>query len=292
MRVLPVLLWLGLCGRSMANLHLVFDFDGTITEADTTDVLARASITRYKGHRCRNLRGIWDDVVDAYLADYKKFDRRYWPAARHRTTVAQELRYLEKLKPVEEASLNRVSETRFFARLDDQALYRAGIDAVLSGRVVVRPGFRALLELAYDKGWQTDILSANWSRAFIRGVLHAYPDIRTTSNEVTPSTGELRGTNLDLGRLTTSSDKLKALQYLTDGDQGPVIYFGDSTTDLACLLHVQGVILAANKKTSLMKTVSRLGLDAPHVSEPQEEQPALTWASDFHDILDSGILEM
>ncbi|KAJ3472784.1 hypothetical protein NLG97_g10721 [Lecanicillium saksenae] len=72
--------------RVLSKMHLIFDFDGTITTKDTINHLASAGIAAQKLSRGANLQPAWDSLVQAYLADYDAYRVRYAPKEADRTS--------------------------------------------------------------------------------------------------------------------------------------------------------------------------------------------------------------
>ncbi|EJT81991.1 hypothetical protein GGTG_01965 [Gaeumannomyces tritici R3-111a-1] len=172
------------------------------------------------------------------------------------------------------------------------------------------------------------VLSVNWSAAFIRGVVSmcdgpgggrdgaAAVVSEVISNDIMAdgSIGGplVRGPEGEGGggdrhaALTTSADKLRAFLDRRDSRGGSgartTVYFGDSTTDLECLLEASaGVVMAdeggAEGSSALLRCLSRLGFHVPHVSEAAAAAaaaglppPRLAWARDFCEVMDSGHL--
>ncbi|PHH86858.1 hypothetical protein CDD83_9650 [Cordyceps sp. RAO-2017] len=284
-------------------MHLVFDFDGTITLQDTIGELVGSAIALQRQRHGRHLQAVWEEAMRAYSADYEAYRTQSGrPAAAEAPTAGQEdeeeereRRFLAGLKEVEEASLDRVGRSGIFAGLDAERLSGMGAEAVAQGRVIVRDGLADMLGLASRRGWRTDVLSVNWSAAFIRGVLGAYPPTGgVTANEISAGDGLIGGPGGGLiARITTAPDKLAALRRLVRGDD-TVVYFGDSTTDLECLLYDEGVaVVAAGARddSRLVRTLRRLGHGVPHVAERQPGAAGISWASSFREVLDSGLLE-
>ncbi|KAM3510221.1 hypothetical protein MY10362_000139 [Beauveria mimosiformis] len=276
-------------------MHLVFDFDGTITLSDTIGHLARAGVAAQKLSRGANLEPAWDALLQTYLADNDAYRAQFdTPAAR--TTVAQELRFLGGLADVERASLRRVGEAALFKGLGPAAMRRIGTDAVANGHVQLRPGFARLVARAREKGWPVGVVSVNWSDEFIRGVVgdvlrDGDDGDDVVSNWTREEDGVIRGPEVLEGPLlVTAPDKALAMQKLRGGGDGaPLVYFSDSTTDLACLMEAdRGVVLAAAEgEGALLTTMKRLGLEVP----PVEAKKRMGWARTFDEVLDSGFLE-
>ncbi|KAK0613035.1 hypothetical protein B0T17DRAFT_511391 [Bombardia bombarda] len=291
-------------------LLIVLDFDGTITQHDTINIIGQFAATRNGG------ASGWDDIVTAYLADHARHVAAYRPAKELRTTLEQELNFLESLRPIEEISAERVRASGLF-----RGVWGVYGDGEGEGE------------------WELGLLSVNWSQAFVEGVLggNGGGDGENNGgrftvkrvNRIRWPEGVVEGP-AELGGvvMATAQDKLDALRALlvtaaVKGDQGEgtrgvgvqrdggqtqpqqqqqqqqqgkeqerrVVYIGDSTTDLPCLMEAStGIIMADNNNSTLLKTLDRLGFDVPHVAK--WKAPArLAWASDFDEILRSKILE-
>ncbi|KAH7163317.1 HAD-like domain-containing protein [Dactylonectria estremocensis] len=270
-------------------MHLIFDFDGTITQQDTIGVLADAAIDYQKRQGGQDLQAEWDQVVRSYMDDFQRYSSSHPTPASERTRADEELRFLSGMKDVEEASLRRVADSRVFAGLDAEMLRAAGAEAVRSGRVKIREGFSDLLGLAAARGWDTCVVSVNWSRAFIEGALLPRR-LRVVANEP-HADGSILGPEFLGGRMTNGREKRAALDHLAAGrsDGGErVLYFGDSTTDMECLLQ-GGIVISDDGASSLMRTLRRVGEPVPHVGE-RKAASMLMWARDFREVLESGVL--
>lgn len=272
-------------------MQLIFDFDGTITEKDTISELANAGLEFQKTQRGNDLGATWDGVVKAYLDDYQNHKESYTPGEEDRRSVQDEVDYLAGLRSVESASLDRVDSSGVFAGLTPTGLFQMGVDALESKKVIIREGFREIIDLAREQGWVVGIISANWSTSFIRGVLHQY-SIPIVSNEVGGSDGKIRGPQCLDGRLSASAGKLEALRHeFADASGGRTLYFGDSATDLDCVLR-GGVVISRDESCSLIRTLRRIGFETPHVKSygNDPKQPDVYWASDFREVIESGLL--
>lgn len=273
-----------------SKAHLVFDFDGTITKKDTIATLAEAGIAAQRRRHGSNLKPTWDQVVQAYMADYNAHKTNYKPAEQERTSLQQETAYLAGLKNAEEASLDRVGRSGIFAGLQESDFMQFGQDAARDGAIELRDGFGKIVQLAREKGWRVSALSVNWSRQFISGVL-GQQDITIVANSIDED-GIIHGPDEleDDSRLTSSADKLRVLKQISHGgEDGRVVYFGDSTTDLECLLYDRGVVIASDAETSLMKTLQRIDMPAAHASKRTHER--LQWATTFDEVVEFGVLE-
>ncbi|KAG6086736.1 hypothetical protein E4U31_002278 [Claviceps sp. LM219 group G6] len=287
-------------------MHLVLDFDGTITQLDTTAELVLAAIRRQRRHQS-DLLAAWTDAVQAYMQEYHAFKANYTPTRDQRTTPAQEDVYLANLRPIEEASLTRISHSGIFRDLEDTDLYEMGVEVISKDIVAIRSGWGAVFGEAIRRDIPVTILSVNWSRSFIRGVLScmkggpSVEGVKVIANDLSEE-GEIIGPGGDSEcRLMTSQDKLEALRReIPVGEK--VVYVGDSVTDLGCLMEVsRGVALASEEGGDgpplLLTTLRRIGIELVPVGEVEsavrEEEngkKVVFWAKEVGELLESGAL--
>ncbi|OTA00783.1 hypothetical protein A9Z42_0010750 [Trichoderma parareesei] len=301
-------------------MNLIFDFDGTITAKDTIFQLAQSAISlqtqRSPNDNNNNdnnppLQTKWDDIVQAYTDQHAAYAESFSPPKHERCTPAQELAYLASLKDTENASLDRVDRSGLFGGLTSEDLFRMGRESVEKGDVVVRDGFAEMVKLARDKGWRVGVISVNWSAAFIQGVLHPLGDDIPIITNCISSDGTIHGPEGFNGgvRLTTSRDKanvlgellakeeLQLLHSSSSSGSPTTVYFGDSTTDMECLLKHYGIVIAADaQSSSLLQTLERVGVSVPHVGSVQDNDDGggganIAWARDFREVLESRVLE-
>ncbi|KAL7785573.1 HAD-like domain-containing protein [Trichoderma ceciliae] len=274
-------------------MNLIFDFDGTITVKDTIFQLAQAAIAFQHERNGKQLQTAWDDIVEAYGDDHKSFANHYTPPEHERRSPQEELAYLCDLKDTENASLDRVDKSGLFSGLTRRDLFRMGRDQVCNGSITIRDGFIEMVGLARQNGWHVGVLSVNWSRGFIEGVLHPH-DFQIITNQISAD-GTIQGPDdfNDSVRLTTARDKANSLSQLISRQEHPskpTVYFGDSTTDMECLLSHHGIVISADAKSSLMQTLERVGIRVPHVGSPHDGAN-IFWARDFGEILQNQTLE-
>lgn len=194
--------------------------------------------------------------------------------------------------------------------------------------VRVRKGFSEFVRQAKARGDKLGIVSVNWSQAFVEGVIEAEEEEEDVEdrdqgqcqghkkgffvkrvNEIKYPDGELEGPREMGGKvMMTARDKLEAFETMLsdevadgDGDGEKIkekrgrgsVYFGDSVTDLECLLRADTGIVVVNEgkeeKSKLLGTLQRLGFEVPHVSEARQGAK-LAWARDFEEVLGSKIL--
>ncbi|KAL2212259.1 hypothetical protein CC79DRAFT_1364540 [Sarocladium strictum] len=268
-------------------MHLIFDFDGTITQKDTIGVLVNSALDWHK-ERGQDLASRWDDAVAAYIEDTKALKESFKPIEAERRSLEEEREFLAAQYEVDEASLNRVSASGIFADLTASDFYRFGQEAVVSGNVVIRPGFQELVTLAAKRSWKVHVISINWSRHFIAGVLGSFDEKPIISNDPSDD-GRIEGPKILQRRVTGTQDKLEALQYVTANSADKVVYFGDSVNDIECLLR-GGIVIADNEYTSLLRTLRRVGVQTSRLSL-QTANANLTWAKDFTEFIKANDLD-
>ncbi|KAF3804940.1 hypothetical protein GCG54_00004210 [Colletotrichum gloeosporioides] len=258
------------------QLNLVLDFDGTITTKDTIGTIAEVGL-HFQRQRGLDLSAAWRQILEDYNRDHIDHVSAYKPAADGRLTLSEELSYLRGLREVELRSVRRVERSGIFKDISRGELVKAGDAARQEGRVKLRDGFAKLMDTAKQNNWPVSVVSINWSRSFIQGVLSAY-EFDVVANEIEID-GSISGPEVlgPLGRetiLTTCEDKLRALRALA-ARQGvdnakELVYFGDSTSDLECLLETRGVVVTSTPESTLMTTLTRLGYDVPRVQDCRE----------------------
>lgn len=280
-------------------MALILDFDGTITVKDTIATLAKIGLETQKA-RGNDLSAAWDNVIKQYGMDCERLDAAYRPAAAARTTLEQEIAYLAAREEVEIRSIRRVEESGIFRNMTPADWLSAGGKALETGDVQIRAGLRELVEHAAHAGRKVSIISVNWSTSFIRGVLGAgcTREVDIVANEITAD-GIISGPELLRRRrssaiLATSADKLAAMKAVVAeaepmGLESP-IYFGDSSTDLQCLLESRGIVIAESGDSILLRTFSRVGHSIPHVSSTSTGNN-LYWAANFTEVLKSGRID-
>ncbi|EFQ29234.1 hypothetical protein CGRA01v4_04915 [Colletotrichum graminicola] len=271
------------------TLNLVFDFDGTITTKDTIGTLAQIAL-RFQNERGIDLSSAWQQILKDYSQDHKHHVSTYKPVANDRLSLREELTYLRGLSEVDLRSVKRVEQSGLFRGIRRADLMKAGDVARTEGTVKLRDGFADLMAVAKDNGWTVSVVSVNWSRSFISGVLSDY-SFDIVANEIEMD-GSISGPDV-LGppsretTLMTCEDKLRALRALATR-QGvknaeALVYFGDSTTDIECLLEARGVVISSGPDSSLMTTLRRVGYEVPQVDEHRPSS-GIAWASTFVEV--------
>ncbi|KAI1767403.1 HAD-like domain-containing protein [Hypoxylon sp. FL1150] len=276
------------------KMSIFLDFDGTITAKDTVGELANFAL-RVRAAEGEDMKKEWDDVVAAYIDDHSAHVHGYRPPPADRCLPDQEIEYLRRMKHVETRSLGRINDCRLFRGISPAAFREAGRDLVADGTIRLRPGFQRFVRDRVKQGWRVWVLSVNWSAAFIAGACGELPGVEVIANEVRDD-GAVAGpavlnpsgtTSKEPRNLTNSRDKLDAMEAVLSacGLVGkPSVYFGDSTTDLECLLAVdRGFVVSDREDSSLLQTLRRIGEDVPHIRD-QSATGKLAWTSNYEDI--------
>ncbi|KAF8252761.1 hypothetical protein K440DRAFT_631721 [Wilcoxina mikolae CBS 423.85] len=243
--------------------HLILDFDDTLTTTDTISLLAKAAYTLRP-----QLSPPWSHFVDAYISDYNQHALSHPKSSR--LTLADEASYLASLLPVERASIQRIEAAAVF-----KGLHTTNIAQDAASTVPLRPGFWDLCRPILDSGGAVDILSVNWSRAWIQSSLR---------NAVSPEERERFDTDVgiycndlvcdpdgittgDISRepvlggedgIWTAVHKVKMMEHLVAkrGGEGQVMYVGDSSTDLMCLLKADVGVVIGDKLDGVCERIS------------------------------------
>ncbi|OTB00044.1 hypothetical protein M426DRAFT_324623 [Hypoxylon sp. CI-4A] len=278
-------------------MSIFLDFDGTITAKDTVGELANFALG-VRASEGKDLKKEWDGVVSAYVDDHSAHVNTYDPRAHARSLPEHEIAFLRELKSVETRSLGRINDCGLFRDISPTRFREAGRELVRRGLVKLRPGFAEFVRrrtTREEEGWRVWVLSVNWSSAFIAGACGDLPGVRVIANDIRED-GTIVGPGVlnpdgtkEPRNLTNSRDKLEAMEAVLAAEglaAKPSVYFGDSTTDLECLLAVdQGFVIADKEDSSLLTTLRRIGKDVPHVRDSSTTNK-LAWTSNYEDIPD------
>lgn len=303
--------------RLKRPIHLILDWDGTITVKDTMYVLGELPRARdartAKGRTSRSSEGIdgkanateWDYFVKSYMKDYDSHKSQHFPKV---SSKGEYTAWLASLKPVEERSRQRVSESGFFRGVKNEDVAMVAKHAVQTGKVQLRPGWTDLYELLQSGNSspaesRLSILSVNWSATFIRNCLRsAAPEecthLRKSIDDVEIDANEIEGLDLPAGSLSgqlvgdmhTSADKVARLQQFGSAF---VVYVGDSPTDFDSLEAADvGIWLcdvptfdAAREK--FHETFKPLQLDLQPITDLKAGTGLLYWSPTLELIADS-----
>jgi len=240
--------------RSIAQpVHLVLDWDGTLTRSDTLSTLARIAETRDKRlGQPHSPAQTWSDFTKAYMDDYQAHKKAHYPST---SSPEDYTRWLASLKDVEYASAQRISDSGFFKGCTTADVDAVAQTAIETGEVRLRKGAFGLFGLLVGPeppaGSKLSILSVNFSETWIRRCLHrvseklidpaALPMFLEALSRVEIQANEIEGLDTPegssgklVGEIRTADEKLRHLpQPRAAGEK--VIYVGDSATDYLCL---------------------------------------------------------
>ncbi|KAK0997681.1 hypothetical protein LTR91_006648 [Friedmanniomyces endolithicus] len=172
-------------GRALCSVHIVLDWDGTLTVKDTMALLGglpRARDLRLYNQRLHrpeseppsHLRGeaevnsivdltppasvnLWDGFVAAYMEDYRAHKALHYPVTpkesprEERASPDQYSRWLESLKVVEYASAERVTRSRFFRGVRTEDVANVARDALDSGALQLREDWNCLFDMSVSQ---------------------------------------------------------------------------------------------------------------------------------------------
>lgn len=275
-------------------MSIFLDFDGTITAQDTINHLANFAlgVRASEGH---DLKQQWAQVVKSYVDDHGAHVASYNPQPDDRSLPEHEIEFLRDLKTVETRSLGRINHCALFRGITPDTFREVGKGLVREGKVKLRDGFARFVEERRREGWRVWVLSVNWSSAFIAGACGELEGVEVIANDIREngSIGGLKVLNGDgAGEqriMTNSRDKLDAMETVIKAEglsAKPSVYFGDSTTDLECLLVAdRGFVISDKEDSSLLETLRRIGKEVPHIRDlDQSTAGKLAWTSNFEDI--------
>ncbi|KAL8726749.1 MAG: hypothetical protein Q9181_005943 [Wetmoreana brouardii] len=306
-------------------IHLVLDFDGTLTRSCTLPLIYRI------GRELNPSSPPWHTISEAYAHDYQSHESAYAPSALKRTSIREELTWLESLRDVEQKSMERVEATGVFRGVGANDVRKGAEQSVRRGEVLPRKGWARVVEKVVGGKGMVGVVSVGWSAEFIRACLSAAVaqsqivmsnmhvgavDVR--ANEIVGGeTGELDRYFEEVGRggeggVWTARDKRKAMQETAESlgtGKSLVVYVGDSTTDFECLLAADvGICVkdedeVTGEQKGLEQMLKRIGIRSRWIGDMGPDDMAarpgesdwpgaktLWWTRDFDEICDSPLL--
>lgn len=236
------------------------------------------------------MSGAWKAILAAYGQDYQGHLGAYRPSEGARDTAEKEIAFYRSLRTVEERSFERVGKSGIFAGISEQQWEELGKQAVRDGDVTLQEGFDQFIGSVKDSGARWGVVSVNFSRAFIRGVLASVVGREARDILILANQPDENGVIQEViatsdAKLASAKDLIELLGY--EG-QGSMVYLGDSGTDIECLLRsdITGIILSEDGKGSLMETLNRIGIEVPHVGEYRQDEPQpVYWARNYLEVV-------
>lgn len=223
---------------------IVTDWDETITVDDTILLVAETAYLAKPSYS-----PAFSHFTDVYLKAYGDYSRSFG----ERTTLEQEKRFQQGLGPVEAASIDEITRLALF-RGTTPAQYRSQ-----ASKVKLRGGFIDFMKKAKQQNVPVVILSVNWTRHIMDGVLepHGFGGTRIFVNELEQDRGVCTGRFDSRVSVRTGLDKLAVVEKLRE-EHGLVVYVGDSSIDLFSLLAANvGVVM---EDGSVRERMEQLGV--------------------------------
>ncbi|KAF7906569.1 hypothetical protein EAF00_000848 [Botryotinia globosa] len=150
--------------------HFIFDFDCTITLKDTSQLIADTAIA-YHLANAKDFTVVWQEIVTAYDAEYRAHIEGYeskWD------TLEGIIERQRSQKELETRSINHISSSGIFAGISKREWEAAGSRAVLEGKLVIREGFREIIDEIEKRNGSWGVVSVSFSKDFIRGALEQF----------------------------------------------------------------------------------------------------------------------
>lgn len=198
---------------------ILIDFDQTITINDTIGSLGQFGISQ---SHCSKP---WSYFVDSYLQEYKDH-KQCLPKA---NTFNEFTQQLDSYRPIEKASLTRISHNKVFQGISREAFTQQGMR--LSG-TELQPNVISVLKAYKDN---IRIVSLNWSKDWILGFTsdlglkreQIYCNDFKFVNDI--CTGEI------IPHILTAGDKQRIIKSSISSSTEKVVYIGDSLGDIEAL---------------------------------------------------------
>ncbi|KAK8216728.1 hypothetical protein M8818_001691 [Zalaria obscura] len=277
--------------RLRRPIHLILDWDGTVTRKDTLSLVASIGY-RHHGYDMdgRPLATSaspnpnpnssialkpWNHFVNAYIDDYSAHQSQYIPKTEDRKSLQDERAWLASLSPIENRSVQRVAESRLFQGVTAAEVDEVAQQAVTEGQLELRPGWAKLfmgLREGSEKGGERhvlSILSVNWSERFIRSSLRA---AAAASEDEATQYGKLLRSYLD--NMNIRTNEIAGLERPTGSD-------GRLSTD-----SVKGVRTSTDKLAQ-MPLHCRKRLDEEYVEAGSSDEGSVVYVGDSATDLES-----
>lgn len=238
---------------------IVVDWDETITIKDTIDALSKIA---YK--KKPDFKPDFSYFTDSYLKDLADYQ-----LCKPRNTLGQEYEYQKNSKSIELASINRIARSGLFLGLDHEDF---------KIHIPLKSGFIKFARKCNNEKIPIVILSVNWSSLIMRFVLKSH-NIHITEylvNELQFNCDNVTTGNwLPSPRIHTGDDKLIYFKKLEEKYKTPLVYIGDSSTDLFPLLKADlGIVI---KDGSILSTLDRLKINASSSADQDARLYHASW---------------
>lgn len=230
---------------SLRQWHVILDFDGTITTDDTIETLVQTSISiKHPSLSNSKLRETdeaksWEECKKSYVLDLEEYFKVLGRSSAeplgnlNQSSIKAKEAFMDRLRPVELASIERVGRSGVFREVTSSQLRRRARELAMADqtpmqhsnavkdrkagekeKILIRKGFREFIgqiETRSLRSW--GVVSVNWSPEWIRGALDAALDgergekkrelervdmVPVMSNEINTATGAIEGYKLDI----------------------------------------------------------------------------------------------
>ena len=282
---------------------LFLDWDSTLTTTSTIPILLSLS-PKSPSRSPADLSILYASSLAAHVSSYT-------PRANSRTTLVEEITYLNSLRDVERASIERCEEAGVWMGVTPQIIEDAAEKAVRERRVVLREGTGRVIEEVMKRGGRVVVLSVGWSGQFIRRCLRTTVGVEAEGVEIRANEIEEDGKlsryfGAEEGGIWTCGDKARLLDEVGGRTKEVrTVYVGDSVTDLECLTCVDiGVCMTdkveGREQKELCETLQRLRIKCTWILERKasekgsgvaKDDVCLWWAKDFHEICEGLFLD-
>lgn len=284
-------------------IHLVLDWDGTMTVSDTTAtigarVLAKAHELALPGLPAYQRPEPMTYYSEFYMREYRQWRESFLPASGHDqpSTIADVVARLSESKDIEQRSFLRVRSAVLDTsggisgltedeRLRNAFMRESGQEAVSCGDVKIREPkvLKNLLVRANKSGSTWSIVSVSWSRQFLVGAMVeaglVHPEEADTTagrvkcNEILAPVSHHGSERPQI--ICTAQDKLNTFTEdvgtvsKSNDDDLVTIYVGDSTTDIGCLVGSGlGMYLSQDKTNdAVLEILNEFGIERLSIHE-------------------------
>ncbi|MBM3234676.1 hypothetical protein FJZ31_00075 [Candidatus Poribacteria bacterium] len=243
--------------------RLITDFDRTITVEDTIANIAYAAADNFlvavSGDISYNdFLLSWQRVVKQFSDEYIQLFESLLNQPQPSQNIYDALsKFLASFDEIELASVKRVISGKFLAGIKREKLRSIGQNIKKQANVEI------ILAQMREAGIQINVISANWSKELIIGVMGNLSD-NIISNDLEFSEDGISTGQIKL-HILSPFDKLKYYQRLKS-DVGSNLYIGDSVSDLLAILTADIGVLFGRGKT-VMRVISHFNLPFKKLSD-------------------------
>ena len=238
---------------------LISDFDETISQKDTIQMLVAAAIQNRAVGDFPTMEE-WKQTVEWYRTLYSHRCNKWLngPREHRQGTIAD---FLSDIESLDVDSIGRVMNKGFLAGLRQEQLRKAG------KQVQKREGARACLSEMRSAGVDVEILSANWSQVFVSEAVKGFCDAVVANHFLFDERGYATG-EIEL-RVVSAQDKWRYFKSRRS-KTGPTAYVGDSLSDLRAMLEADVGILIGENRTFL-RTIDRFQISIKRITEESRQ---------------------